>query len=379
MLYNASACPHRRERADRAGSRSHLRSPRGARAHHWIAWRATLTPRPPATDRRRNERRRGLLRGCCAPHRGGPRWSSASRCGAWPWQEATEASARFGSVSRCMPCRRDARRVAGALGIPYYVLNMADEFDRKVSSRPSPTPIVRDARPARLACNSRDEKFGSLLGRAAAWDAAAVATSYYARVERDAETGRWRLLRCAGGAQGPDRFPLAPDAGPARRHAISDRRSHQGPPEYARRLGLVTADKPESQEIRPPWPTGTHPGSCASARRPPSGRDRSSTSMAGCSAATRAVAGFTIGQRRGLGLAAAAALYVVGNDPAADQVTVGAAADLERDRAGGRPGSTSSLYPAGGPARYPGQDSLQPRPAAATLRMLPRAQAELVF
>src|SRR5438132_13396485 len=45
-----------------------------------------------------------------------------------------------------------------------------------------------------VSCNS-NLKFGSLLGRARAWDAAAVATGHYARIERDRTTGRYLLLR----------------------------------------------------------------------------------------------------------------------------------------------------------------------------------------
>src|SRR5262245_14962082 len=88
----------------------------------------------------------------------------------------------------------DARGVARALGIPYYLLNMAEEFERAVIG-----PFVESYRRGRtpvpcVACNT-DLKFGSLLGRARAWDAGAVATGHYARTARDPETGRWVLRR----------------------------------------------------------------------------------------------------------------------------------------------------------------------------------------
>ena len=166
----------------------------------------------------------------------------------WPWQEAAEAPARFGSCCGT-DAVEDARRVAGALGIPYYVLNMADEFDRKVIApfadayRDGRTPVPC------LACNS-DLKFGSLLARAAAWDAAAVATGHYARVERDAATGRWRLLRPRDLRKDQTDFlwPLTQAQLGAARFPIGDLTKDEVR-EYARRLGLVTADKPESQEI----------------------------------------------------------------------------------------------------------------------------------
>ncbi|HXH81800.1 MAG TPA: tRNA 2-thiouridine(34) synthase MnmA, partial [Candidatus Tectomicrobia bacterium] len=108
-------------------------------------------------------------------------------------REPEDAVRRFGACCGTSDMD-DARRVAGVLGIPYYVLNMADEFDRAVVG-----PFARDYADGRtpvpcLACNV-DLKFGSLLARARAWNAAAVATGHYARVTRDDETGRFLLWR----------------------------------------------------------------------------------------------------------------------------------------------------------------------------------------
>ena len=101
----------------------------------------------------------------------------------WPWQAATEATKRFGSCCGT-EATDDARAVARALGVPHYLLNMEDEFDREVIS-----PFAADYAQGRtpvpcVACNS-SLKFGSLLGRARAWEATAVATGHYARVARD--------------------------------------------------------------------------------------------------------------------------------------------------------------------------------------------------
>src|SRR6185369_8808788 len=140
----------------------------------------------------------------------------------WPWRESADAGSRFGSCCGTEAVD-DARRVAGALGIPYYLLNVADEFDRAVIG-----PFAEEYRRGRtpvpcVACNT-DLKFGSLLARAHAWDATAVATGHYARVARDPGDGRLVLRR----------------ARDLRKDEVR---------EHARRLGLVTADKPESQEI----------------------------------------------------------------------------------------------------------------------------------
>src|SRR5205823_2416419 len=105
----------------------------------------------------------------------------------WPWQASAEATSRFGSCCGSEAID-DARRVAGALAIPYYVLNMAEEFERAVIT-PFSESYGRGRTPVPcVSCNS-DLKFVSLLARAQAWDAAAVATGHYARVERDTATG----------------------------------------------------------------------------------------------------------------------------------------------------------------------------------------------
>src|SRR5262245_2310891 len=107
----------------------------------------------------------------------------------WGRQASPEPVSRFGSCCGS-DAVEDARDVARALGIPYYLLSMADEFDRAVigpfteSYRRGRTPVPC------VACNT-DLKFGSLLGRARAWEADAVATGHYARVARDPDTGRW--------------------------------------------------------------------------------------------------------------------------------------------------------------------------------------------
>src|SRR5207249_5773779 len=111
----------------------------------------------------------------------------------WPWAEPSDATRRFGSCCGT-EAADDARQVARRLGIPYYLLNMEAEFERAVVARfadeyrrgRTPVPCV--------ACNS-DLKFGSLLARAQAWDAVAVATGHYARVTRDEATGRFQLWR----------------------------------------------------------------------------------------------------------------------------------------------------------------------------------------
>jgi tRNA-specific 2-thiouridylase len=295
----------------------------------------------------------------------------------WPWQEATEASSRFGSCCGT-DAVEDARRVAATLGIPYYLLNMADEFDRKVigpfaeAYREGRTPVPC------LACNT-DLKFGSLLGRAAAWDAVAVATGHYARIDRDPESGRWRLLRARDGRKDQTDFlwPLTQAQLAAARFPVGEL-TKDDVREHARRLGLVTADKPESQEICF-VPDGNYRGYLRR-REPATFRAGAIVDVDGHTLGRHdGVAGFTIGQRRGLGLASGRALYVVDLDPDADQVTVGGPADLERDRlVAGRVNFVAGVPPSG-PQRVLAKIRHNHEPAAATLRVLDDGRAEVVF
>src|SRR5690242_1089407 len=141
----------------------------------------------------------------------------------------------------------DARRVALALGIPHYIVNFERKFEEHVLS-----DFVREYAAGRtpipcVHCNG-DLKFASLVERAAALGADAVATGHYAQVDRDPERGRYRLRR--GVDRGKDQsyflFTLSQDqlaharfpVGALEKPAVRDE---------ARRLGLQVAEKPDSQ------------------------------------------------------------------------------------------------------------------------------------
>jgi tRNA-specific 2-thiouridylase len=248
----------------------------------------------------------------------------------WPWKESGDARERFGSCCSAETVD-DARSVARRLGIPYYLLNREEEFAREVIDR-----FVSEYRDGRtpvpcVACN-RNLKFGSLIRRAAAWDAVAVATGHYARISHDAATGRRQLWKGVDPRKDQSDFlwPLTQAQLAAARfpvgHLTKDEvRAH------ARRLGLATAEKPESQEIcfipdddyrgflRKRDSNVFRPG------RIVDGQGRVRGQHGG-------IANFTIGQRRGLGLNGDDARYVVDLDAATDTVTVGTLDDLSRDR-----------------------------------------------
>ena len=165
-----------------------------------------------------------------------------------PWEEPEEASTRFGSC--CSPATAGAaRQVARRLAIPYFLLNherefgdrVIDDFTREYAAGRTPSPCV--------VCN-REIKFGTLLQRALAWEADAVATGHYARVAPDPRTGRVCLLTARDLVKDQSYFlwPLT-QAQLARARFPVGGLSKPEVRARARARGLATAATPESQEL----------------------------------------------------------------------------------------------------------------------------------
>ncbi|KUH98387.1 tRNA(5-methylaminomethyl-2-thiouridylate)-methyltransferase [Mycolicibacterium acapulense] len=237
----------------------------------------------------------------------------------------------------------DARRVADILDIPFYVWDFADRFkedviDDFVSSYArgeTPNPCVR--------CNERI-KFSALAARALALGFDAVATGHYARLS----DGR---LRRAVDAAKDQSYVLAVLTAEQLRHAVfpvGDTPKPQIREEAARR-GLAVAEKPDSHDICfiPSGDTRAFLGAKIGVRR------GSVVDAAGTVLAEHdGVHGFTVGQRKGLGIAGPGPdgqpRYVTGIDPQTATVRVGGAEDLDVwTLTGERPIFTSGVAPAG--------------------------------
>ena len=237
----------------------------------------------------------------------------------------------------------DARRVADVLGIPFYVWDFADRFAEDViedfvssyARGETPNPCVR--------CNKKI-KFSALAARAVALGFDAVATGHYARLSEG------RLRR----AVDPDKdqsYVLGVLTAEQLRHAafpIGDSPKRQIREEAARR-GLSVADKPDSHDICfiPSGDTRAFLGARIGVRRGVV-VDASGTVLA----EHDGVHGFTIGQRKGLGIAGPGPdgqpRYVTAIDADSGTVRVGAAGDLDvRSLTGERPVFTSGLAPDG--------------------------------
>jgi tRNA-specific 2-thiouridylase len=248
------------------------------------------------------------------------------------WDHSSES----GRTGRCctLDDLSDARRVAWALDIPHYVVNLEEEFRRDVV-RPFVSSYLEGDTPIPCsACNSR-VKFATLWDRARAMGCAAVATGHYARAESDPATGRTVLKKGLDPAKDQSYFlyDLAPDQLAAARFPVgaltkAEVRAH------ARRSGLPTADKEESQEICF-VPAGIRAGEFVEAAAP--GLGLPLPALPGVVENARGErlgshAGhfrYTVGQRRGIGVSGTDRLYVISIDPEANRVVVGGALELE--------------------------------------------------
>jgi tRNA-specific 2-thiouridylase len=226
----------------------------------------------------------------------------------------------------------DARRVATHLGIPYYVVNQEERFEQDVV-RPFVSEYLAGRTPIPCSLCNNHLKFDQLLKTARSIGASRIATGHYAVNEYDPERGRWILKRPADLAKDQTYFlfgltqeqlahtvfPLGDLTKPETREA-------------ARQHGLALAEKPDSQEIC--FIPGGDYKQFLTAYLEEQGETMPET--AGELVASNGevigrhegISNFTVGQRKGLGLASPSPLYVLQIDPANHRVTVGADAEL---------------------------------------------------
>jgi len=239
------------------------------------------------------------------------------------------------SASRCCSLEdaNDARRVAGRLGIRFYVANYKEAFAKEVIE-PFAESYIRGETPIPcVACNSRF-KFTHLSERAKALGATKLATGHYARIRRDADTGRFELLRACYEAKDQSYYlfelnqaQLAQTLFPLGEMTKAEVR------ERARALGLVTADKPESQEICF-VPDGNYASVVESLAPQMRGVEGDIVDRHGRVLGRHCgIHHFTIGQRKGLGIASDGRLYVIAIDAQTCRVVVGSEEELETSAA----------------------------------------------
>ena len=227
----------------------------------------------------------------------------------------------------------DAKAVASRLGINHYVFNFKDIFEENVINRFTSSYLSGETPNPCIDCN-RYVKFGAMLNRALSMGCDYLATGHYARVEFDNQLNRWLLKKekSKNGVNNKDQahvlynltqeqlahilFPLG-DIEKIRARKIAE--------EY----GLVNHDKPDSQDICF-VPDGNYADFIQ--------RSTGITPVGGnvidihgkLVGTHNGIINYTIGQRKGLGIAFGKPMYVVDKDAESNSVIVGENADLLR-------------------------------------------------
>jgi tRNA-uridine 2-sulfurtransferase len=254
----------------------------------------------------------------------------------------------------------DARRVAAALDIPYYVLDYTDEFKDGVVDRFIADYLTGRTPNPCIECN-RTVKFDRLLNGLDNFDAEVLVTGHHARTRL--VDGQWQLLRGADHAKDQSyvlsmltqeqlartRFPIG--------EMTKDRVR-----EIAARLGLRTADKPESMDIC--FVGQRDYRSFLRSHTPDAFRGGRVVDVGGEELGSHdGVAGFTVGQRRGLGVAVGEPRYVVDIQPSTSTVVIGTRRDLRCSRVELRGTSSVSGGPIEGPVTAQYRAHGEPVPA----------------
>jgi tRNA-specific 2-thiouridylase len=236
-----------------------------------------------------------------------------------------------GGSSRCCSLEdaEDARSVADALGIRFFVANYTERFRTEVIEAFADAYLAGRTPIPCIACNSRF-KFDYLLERTRVFNSRWVATGHYARIDRDPATGRFRLRRAADRSRDQSYFLFQLNQDQLSRACLplggmtkAEVRAR------ARALGLATADKPTSQELCF-VPEGDYAEVVEAIR--PHARELGGDVVdeeGHVLGRHPGVHHFTVGQRHGLGIQLGRPFYVIRIEADTRRVVVGESESLE--------------------------------------------------
>jgi tRNA-uridine 2-sulfurtransferase len=256
----------------------------------------------------------------------------------WNQRRLPELASAEGSSGRCCSLDDvyDARRVAEQIGIPYYVVNFEQQFEEHVV-KPFVEEYLAGRTPIPCTLCNNYIKFDRFLEMADAVGARQIATGHYARIRYHAAAGRYQLLRAVDASKDQTYFLFGlTQAQLARTLFPLGELNKPEVREMARSMDLSVASKGDSQEICF-VPNGDY-AAFLSAYLKEKGVPERETHGEIVSADGRklgehaGVHHFTVGQRKGLGIAAPEPLYVISTDPASQRVVVGGNDDLLRGR-----------------------------------------------
>jgi tRNA-specific 2-thiouridylase len=277
----------------------------------------------------------------------------------------------------------DARRVAERLGIPYYLVNHEERFERDVVK-----PFVREYLNGRtpIPCSLCNNylKFDQLLLTARQIGAELIATGHYARNEYDEASGRWLLKRPADTSKDQTYF-LFGLTQEQLAHTLFPLGGYTKPEvrEQARAYDLGIATKPDSQEIC--FIPGGDYKRFISAYLNEQGEEIPDSAGELVSTSGEVVGrhggihNFTIGQRKGLGVASPDPLYVIQIDQATNRVTIGPDAEATTRTLRARDLNWISIPELRGEMRVRAKIRHRHEPAWATIRICGPDEIEAVF
>ncbi len=277
----------------------------------------------------------------------------------------------------------DARRVAEQLGIPYYVVNFERRFEERVV-KPFVSEYLAGRTPIPCTLCNNHVKFDDFLEMAGGVGAERIATGHYARVDFDERAGRWRLLRGVDSGKDQTYFLFG-----LRQEQLARTLFPLGGMEkaqvraLARELGVAVAAKPDSQEICF-VPNGDYAAFVdAYFREQGVAADDLRGEIVDSSGRVigehEGVHHFTVGQRRGLRVAAGEPLYVIATEPERRRVIAGRGGELLRTRLRAHEINWISIAPIDEPRRA--RVKIRNRHAAAWATISPAgpAHVEAVF
>ena len=224
----------------------------------------------------------------------------------------------------------DARRVATQLGIPFYGVNYEDAFREQIIDYFVEEYLIGRTPSPCMVCN-RELKFGRLLDLAKTLECDAIATGHYARIEQHPETGRY-LLRKARDVSKDQSYFLAALTQEQLRCAMMPLGEHTKAEvrDLARKYQLRTAEKIESQELC--FVADTNYRRFLQDRVPEKIQGGNIIDEEGnVLGKHEGVPFYTVGQRRGLGIAVGKPLYVTQLNATANTVVVGESDALLED------------------------------------------------
>ena len=250
---------------------------------------------------------------------------------------AVEGAAPSGSGRCCsLDDVYDARRVAEQIGIPYYVVNFERQFEEQVV-KPFVEEYLAGRTPIPCTLCNNYIKFDRFLEMADSVGAHYMATGHYARVGFDAASGRYQLLRAVDESKDQTYFLFGlTQAQLARTLFPLGELNKPEVRDMARSMDLAVASKGDSQEICF-VPNGDYAAFMdAYLKEKGVAVERTSGEIVNTEGRTlgrhEGVHHFTVGQRKGLGIATGEPLYVIATDPVSQRVTVGGNEDLQCSR-----------------------------------------------